>query len=116
MRFAWIAGVLHAFVGTALFFLTLHPLRDALDAHALDLMKVGSGWQAMNGLALMILAASTAARIPAMLIAGGVAISAAMLYFLIFTGTQPAIMVLVPIGGAISMIGWIWLLFVRPKS
>lgn len=116
MRFAWIAGVLHALIGTALLFLTLHPLRDALDAHGLDLMKVGSAWQALNGLALMILAVSTAARAPAMLIAGGVAISVAMLYFLIFSGTQPALMYLVPIGGGISMIGWIWLLFIRPKG
>lgn len=116
MRFAWVAGVIHGLIGTAIFFLTLHPLRDALDAHALDLAKVGGAWQAMQGLVLMIVAASTRARIAAALIAGGTAISAAMLYFIIFTGQRPPIIVLVPIGGTIAMLGWAGLLFAKLKS
>jgi len=116
MRFAWIAGVLHGFIGTAIFFLTLHPLRDALDAHALELAKTGGAWQAMQGLVLMIAAFATRARISAALIACGTAISAAMLYFIIFTGQQPPIIVLVPIGGSIAMLGWIGLVITRLRE
>ena len=32
MRWAWIVGGLHGLIGSAILFLTLHPLRDALDA------------------------------------------------------------------------------------
>lgn len=110
MRFAWIAGVLHGLIGTAIFFMTLHPLRDALDAHALDLAKVGAAWQALQGLALMIIAAATRARISATLIAAGTAIASVVLYYIIFTGLRPPFIVLTPIGGSIAMVGWLGLL------
>lgn len=116
MRLAWIAGVLHGLVGSVLFFATLHPLRDALDAHALELAKIGGAWQAMQGLALMIVAAATTARIPALLISIGTALSCAMLYYIVFTGTQPPVIALVPIGGAIGVAGWVSLLWFNPKS
>lgn len=109
MKFAWAAGVLHGLIGSTILFLTLHPLRDALDAHNLDIAKVGGAWQALQGLALMIIAFATSARISAMLIAGGTLVSSAMLYFIIFTGLRPAIIVLVPIGGAIAIAGWLGL-------
>lgn len=109
MRFAWLAGVLHGLIGTAIFFLTLHPLRDALDAHALDLAQTAGAWQAMQGLVLMIAAVATRSKISAALIAGGTFISCAMLYFIIFTGLRPPIIVIAPIGGAIAMAGWIGL-------
>ncbi|OFW99826.1 MAG: hypothetical protein A3E78_07215 [Alphaproteobacteria bacterium RIFCSPHIGHO2_12_FULL_63_12] len=109
MRFAWLAGVLHGLIGTAIFFLTLHPLRDALDAHSLDLAKIAGAWQAMQGLVLMIAAVATRSKISAALIAGGTFISCAMLYFIIFTGLRPPIIVIAPIGGAIAMAGWIGL-------
>ncbi|MEZ5922710.1 MAG: hypothetical protein R3C60_15365 [Parvularculaceae bacterium] len=82
MRFAWIVGVLHALIGGAIFFMTLHPLRDALDAHALELAKVGGAWQALQGLVLMIASIGTRARISSALIAGGTALSMAMLYYI----------------------------------
>lgn len=116
MRFAWIAGVLHGLIGTSIFFLTLHPLRDALDAHSLELAKVAGAWQAMQGLVLMIAAAATRARISSALIAGGAAISCAMLYFIIFTGLRPPVIVLAPIGGAIAMIGWLGLFAAKLRS
>lgn len=109
MRFAWVAGIVHGMVGATILFLTLHPLRDALDAHALDLAKVGGAWQAIQGLALMILAFATRARICASLIAAGTAIACVMLYFIIFTGLRPPIIILVPIGGAVAIIGWLGL-------
>jgi len=115
MRLAWIAGVGHALVGGAILFLTLHPLRDALDAHALDLARVGSAFEALQGIILMVVAAATRARLAAAAIAVGVTISAAMLYFIVFTGLQPAAIVLVPIGGGIALLGVAGLLFVRPN-
>jgi uncharacterized membrane protein YgdD (TMEM256/DUF423 family) len=116
MRAIWIFGVLHGLIGTAIFFLTLHPLRDALDAHALELARTGGAWQAMQGLVLMIAANATRARIAGALIAGGTALSCAMLYYITFTGLRPPIIVLVPIGGSIAMLGWIGLLAARLKS
>jgi uncharacterized membrane protein YgdD (TMEM256/DUF423 family) len=116
MRKIWAAGVFHGLVGGALFFATLHPLRDVLDAHALELAKIGGIWQAMQGLALMIIAAVTTARIPALLIAFGTAISCAMLYFIIFSGSRPPFIVLVPIGGAITAAGWVSLLWTKPTN
>lgn len=115
MRVFWIVGVAHGLVGTGIFFLTLHPLRDALDAHALDLAKVGAAWQAMQGLVLMLVAATTQFRIAASFIAAGTTIAAAMLYFIIFSGMRPPLIVLVPIGGSIAMLGWAILLFARPR-
>jgi uncharacterized membrane protein YgdD (TMEM256/DUF423 family) len=116
MRWVWTAGVFHALIGAAILFLTLHPLRDALDAHALDLARTGSAWQAIQGLVLMIVASATRARLAATLIAVGTLVSMAMLYFIIFTGERPPIIVLVPIGGAISFAGWISLSFARLKE
>jgi len=115
MRFAWIAGVGHALIGGVVFFMTLHPLRDALEPHALDLIKVASAWQALQGLVLMIAATATRARLSAMLIAGGTAIAAAMLYYIIFSGNRPPYIVIAPIGGAISFAGWIGLLLTKPQ-
>ena len=115
MRSIWIAGVAHALIGSFLLFLTLHPLRDALDAHALETAKVGYAWQAMMGVIAMIAAAATRARIAGLLIVGGVAASMAMLSYIIFTGAQPAIIIIVPIGGMIATIGVAMLLFAKPE-
>lgn len=114
MRFAWIAGVLHALIGSTLLFLTLHPLRDALAGPELDLIKIGGAWQALQGLAMMLVAATTHARIAAFLMAGGTAISMMMICYIAFTGDRPPVIVLVPIGGGVAILGWIALLFTRP--
>lgn len=116
MRIIWIFGVVHGLIGTTVLFLTLHPLRDALDPHALDLAKVGGAWQAAQGLVLMVAASATRARVASLLIAAGTAVSSAMLYFIIFTGERPPIIVLVPIGGTIAMVGWVGLLAAKLKS
>jgi uncharacterized membrane protein YgdD (TMEM256/DUF423 family) len=116
MRIAWTTGVLHALVGSTLLFLTLHPLRDALAPPELDLMKIGAAWQALQGLALLIVATATQARIAAALMAVGPAISMAMLSYIVFTGDRPPIIIAVPIGGGISILGWIALLFSGPAK
>lgn len=115
MRLAWIAGVFHALMGSTLLFLTLHPLRDALAAPELDLIKTGSAWQAFHGIALMAVAIATKARIAAFLMAAGPAISVAMLCYIAFTGDRPPVIVAVPVGGGIAVLGWIALLFSAPE-
>lgn len=114
MRFAWFAGVLHALVGSTLLFLTLHPLRDALPAPELELMKIGAAWQAMQGIALMLVATATNARVAALLMAIGPAVAMAMLSYIVFTGDRPPVIVAVPIGGGVTILGWIALLFSAP--
>ena len=116
MRAIWIAGVFHAVIGSFIFFLTLHPLRDALDAHALDLARTGSTWQAVQGALLMIAAIGTRARIASLVIIVGATLSAAMLYFITFTGLRPPIIVLIPIGGSIATLGAFGLLFAEPTG
>jgi len=109
MRALWIAGVAHVAIGSLMFFLTLHPLRDALDANALQSAKVGYAWQAMMGLAVMVAAAATRARIAGAMIAGGAAVAMAMLTYIIFTGDRPPIIIIVPIGGTIATAGLVML-------
>jgi uncharacterized membrane protein YgdD (TMEM256/DUF423 family) len=116
MRFAWIAGVLHALAGTTLLFLSLHPLRDALADPELQLIKTGAAWQALQGLALMIVAVATRARIAAMLMAMGALISMSMICYIAFTGDRPPIIVAVPIGGGVAILGWIALVFSGPEK
>lgn len=115
-RVLWIWGVLHFLVGSAILLLTLHPLRDALDSHALHLVVVMSVYQALQGLAIMALAGGGGLkRLAALLIALGVTVSAAMLYVIAFTGRHPFDPA-VPGGGAIALIGWVLLLFARPPA
>ncbi|MDZ7627595.1 MAG: DUF423 domain-containing protein [Parvularculaceae bacterium] len=116
MRLVWIAGVLHALAGGTLLFLTLHPLRDALAAPELELIKVGGAWQALQGLALMIVAVATRARVAAMLMASGTLISMTMICYIAFTGDRPPVIVAVPIGGAVAFMGWIALIFAAPEK
>lgn len=111
MRALWIVGGLHFLVGSALLFLTLHPLRDRLDAHALHLVVVMASFQALQGLVVMV--GSARAPIAGALIAAGVAVSAAMLYVIAFTGLHPFDPA-VPAGGAVAFIGWALLLAARP--
>lgn len=115
MRWAWFSGVLHGLVGSTVLFLTLHPLRDALDAHALELVRVGSAAQAVQGVALLVLAQSGRSQIAATLIAGGTAAWAAMVYIIAFTGQHPLDLV-VPIGGLTMMLGWLALLLTPSKA
>ena len=71
MRALWSLGSLHFLIGSAILFLTLHPLRDALDAHALHLAMVMAAFQALQGLAVMLLSrGGGVARLAALLIAG----------------------------------------------
>lgn len=116
MRLFWIAGILHALIGSTLLFLTLHPLRDALPSPELELIKIGAVWQSLQGLALMIVASVTKARIAAMLMAVGPAISMAMLGYIVLTGERPPVIIAVPIGGGVTILGWLALLLSRPEA
>lgn len=115
MRWAWFVGVLHGLVGSAILFLTLHPLRDALDTHALELVRVASALESVQGVALLMLAHAGRGRIAAALIAGGTTAWAAMVYVIAFTGQHPLDLV-VPVGGLTMMLGWLALLLTPPKA
>lgn len=112
MRWTWSIGVLHALIGTALLFLSLHPLRDALDQHALELVRAGSTLETLQGLALMFIARTGTGALSATLIAAGTTIWAAMLYFIAFTSQHP-LDLLVPVGGFVMLLGWIVLLLTQ---
>lgn len=121
MRALWIWGTLNFLIGSSILFLTLHPLRDALDTHALHLAVVMSAYQSVQGLAIMGLAYMTLwhpgglIRVASWLMAAGVTASAATLYLIAFTGRHvfdPA----VPLGGALALIGWALLLGTRPRA
>ncbi|MBL9096784.1 MAG: DUF423 domain-containing protein [Alphaproteobacteria bacterium] len=115
MRWAWIVGGLHGLVGSAILFLSFHPLRDMLDAPALELARAGSALQAIQGLTLMLLAGASQSQWAAILIAAGTTAWTAMLYTIIFTGQHPLDEV-VPIGGMIMLIGWLALIVLAPKT
>jgi uncharacterized membrane protein YgdD (TMEM256/DUF423 family) len=116
MRVFWISGILHAFIGSTLLFLTLHPLRDALPAPELELIKIGAAWQALLGLALMIVASVTRARVAGWLMAIGPTISMVMLSYIVFTGERPPVIIAIPIGGSVTILGWLALLLARPSA
>lgn len=113
MRWSWIVGAAHGLVGSAILFGTLHPLRDMLDAHALELIRVASAIEIAQGLLLLILARIPRSTIPAALVAFGTTIWTAMIYIIVFTGQHPFDMA-VPGGGAIMLLGWVALLFTSP--
>jgi uncharacterized membrane protein YgdD (TMEM256/DUF423 family) len=113
MNWTWRAGITHTLVGSTILFGSLHPLRDLLDAHELHLAVVGSSLQAIQGVALLMLAQFSKARWPAMLIAGGTAGYSLMLYVIIFTGMHP-FDPLVPAGGSVMLLGWL-ILLVSPR-
>lgn len=102
-------------VGSAILFLTLHPLRALLEPQLLDLAIVGSALQAAQGVALLVLSAHANTRWPALLIAAGTACYSGMLYLIIFTGLHP-FDPLVPVGGMAMLTGWIMLLFAKPHA
>ena len=107
-RPAWTyrAGVAHALIGQTLLFLSIHPLRELLDAQALTMVQTMSAVQIGNGLVLMLLARTAGGRLAPMLIALGTLASAAMIWIIAFTGTHPFDLI-VPIGGLAMIVGWI---------
>jgi len=115
MNWKWLGGGLHAVLGTTILFLCLHPLRDALEPAVLDLVKTTSAWEALTGLALLILAGRSGFRKAAALLFTGAAMSSGMIYFLSFTGHHP-FDPLVPMGGLVTLIGWIALIVTGAKS
>lgn len=109
LRWVGKAGLAHAVVGIALVFAALHPLRDALDAHGLALVQTMATVQALCGVGLAALGPRMTSRWPGLLIAGGVAVSMAMILVIAFTGTHPFDPA-VPLGGLAMLIGWAMLL------
>lgn len=114
-RWIWISGGLHALIGSAIVFFSIHPLRAHLSSDLLELALIVSTLQAIQGIALLVLSGQPGTGWPAILIASGTACFSAMLYFIIFTGTHP-LDALVPVGGVAMLIGWVLLLFTKPRA
>ncbi|MFZ9396660.1 MAG: hypothetical protein ACO25F_11440 [Erythrobacter sp.] len=112
---AWIFGLIHVFVGTAILFGSLHPIRDMLDDQAFELCRGMATLQTLNGLGLLILSGHAAYSRPGLLIAGGTTVSAVMAYWIAFTGTHPLDLA-VPLGGALVLAGWLWVIATSTKS
>lgn len=109
----WRAGAAHALAGQVLLFLSLHPLRDALDPHGLALIQTMSAVQLGNGLVLMLLAGRRLHPAIVWLIALGTAASALMIWVIVFIGSHPFDPA-VPLGGMAMISGWFWLLIRGP--
>jgi uncharacterized membrane protein YgdD (TMEM256/DUF423 family) len=91
-----------------------HPLRDVLEAAALDRVKLGAFVQlgaACAGLAI----ADRAGRLNAIagaMILGGAAVFSGALYAISLTGSQSFAM-LAPVGGGTLILGWVVLAFAK---
>lgn len=106
MKWSKILGAFHGLIGSSLLFLSLHPLRDALDAHSLELLRVGAALEATLAIAIVYFASVTTYRRGAQVLAVGTTLWTGMLYWIIFTGTHPFDL-MVPGGGVVMMIGWL---------
>ena len=105
------AGAAHALAGLSLLVAALHPLRDALDVHALELVKIIAAVEAINGVALASLATRLTGVLAPAMIAGGVAASVGMILIIAFTGSHGlALDAVVPLGGSAMAIGWLLLM------
>lgn len=49
MKWCGILGAIHGLLGSSLPFLSFYPLRDALDAHSLELLRGGATLEAIQG-------------------------------------------------------------------
>lgn len=114
-RSIWTFGALHALVGSAILFLTIHPLRAALEPRDLEVVIVGSALQAVQGVALMVLSLRAGGGWGALLIALGTALWTGMLYFIAFTSMHPLDPV-VPAGGMLMLVGWIMIVLAGPRA
>lgn len=99
------AGALHALIGQALLFFSIHPLREVLDAPSLAMVQTMSAVQIGNGLTLMLLARTRGGELAPLLIALGTLASALMIWIIAFTGTHPFDL-MVPLGGLTMLLGW----------
>lgn len=117
MRWINIAAAVCGLVALAMLVAAAHPLRDALDAAALDRVKLGAFVQmgaACAGLAL----ANRPSRlnaIAAAMILGGAAFFACTLYAISLTGSH-SFALAAPIGGATLIAGWAVLAFAKPGA
>lgn len=106
MKWCGILGAIHGLLGSSLLFLSLHPLRDALDAHSLELLRVGATLEAIQGGLCLLLYTQIDYRLGTRLIASGTSLWCSMLYWIVFVRTHP-LDIVVPIGGLIMMLGWV---------
>lgn len=117
MRWINIAAALSGLVGLSMLVMASHPLRDALDAAALERVKLGAFIQlgaACAGLAI----ANRSGRLNALagaMILGGAGVFASALYAISLTGSQ-SFAITAPLGGITLIAGWCVLVFAKPGA
>lgn len=117
MRWINIAAALSGLVALAMLVAAAHPLRDALDADALERIKLAALVQlgaACAGLAI----ANRRSRLNAIagaMILGGAGLFACTLYAISLTGSQ-SFAIAAPFGGITLIVGWVVLAFAKPGA
>jgi uncharacterized membrane protein YgdD (TMEM256/DUF423 family) len=117
MRVMNIVAAISGAVALVMLVAAAHPLRDALEAVALDRIKLGAFVQlgaACAGLAISNRSGRANAVAGALILAGA-ALFSGVLYAISLLDTQ-AFAVLAPVGGSALIAGWIVLAFARPTA
>lgn len=116
MRSVNIAAALSGLLALGMLVAAAHPLRDALQPVDLERVKLAAFVQmgaACAGLALANRSGLLNATAAAMIL-GGAAFFAGVLYAISLTGSH-AFAMLAPIGGATLILGWLVLVFAKPR-
>jgi uncharacterized membrane protein YgdD (TMEM256/DUF423 family) len=117
LRWINIAAAVSGLVALAMLVAAAHPLRDALEAAALERIRLAAFIQmgaACAGLAI----ANRSSRlnaIAAAMILGGAGLFACTLYAISLTGSQ-SFALAAPFGGATLIAGWAVLVFAKPGT
>lgn len=115
MRIVNIIAALSGLIALCMLVAAAHPLRDTLNAEALERVKLGAFVQLGAAAAGLALAGRSGLlnRISASMILGGAALFASTLYAISLTGSQSFAM-LAPVGGSTLILGWVVLIFAKP--
>jgi uncharacterized membrane protein YgdD (TMEM256/DUF423 family) len=115
LRWINIAAALSGLVALAMLVAAAHPLRDVLEATALERIKLAAFVQlgaACAGLAIANRSSRLNAIAGAMILAGA-GVFACTLYAVSLTGSQ-SLALAAPFGGATLIAGWVVLVFSKP--
>ncbi|MBX9747148.1 MAG: DUF423 domain-containing protein [Hyphomonadaceae bacterium] len=116
MRWVNIVAALSGIAALCMLVLAAHALRETMSAEALDRIKLGAFVQLVSATAGLAIANREGRLngVAGAMILGGAAIFSLSLYALSLTGER-SIAMLAPIGGITLILGWVALIFVKPR-